>query len=450
MAGAAEAQSGFRFYEPVEVPGKMLAPATGKKYDELGLYAWKAGGWSAVLAQFDDKTPDGNFVLTHGPEANPQDLDGVFDPRDVMVFMARHAGEQAPADARPESAQGMVAIELIDPQSKARAWAYLAWFEGGAPDARLEPMASLLDDPGGPFVFSFPSHRWEAVMNEREGAPVPTIYMDKFMVKPAAGGNEKNILDRQKVRGSISFLGGAVSVPINEKIVSGGIVAYKPGPVRILAHSCMYPLFPFGIKGPKFYIDAILVDTLSLTAIKMDLPIDPGFLIHEMTLAFGIDLSPGAKGMTYHNSKNPDGVNIDGRMDAEELGLDQGKDEWRLLNGPNGSQLIATRFDPKFLADGQALSTYNDDESDAHPPENFPGDVGAAFDTLVIKSLEPGAYRIDVFGCVPYHSHDPDGLDREHLAKALAVMDAPLTIRVGEHEAVNQGGVPRMVVGGGR
>lgn len=434
-----------RYYEPVEVPGEMLISLLGKSISGLSVYSWRDGAWTPVLFQVDERTPEGDFILTRGPEADPESADGRLDDQDLVVFMARDAGALAPEGRAPPGADIAVPVELVEPLTGSGSFAYVAWFEKGAPENNLEPISTLID-LNDKFNFQFRGHEFDGLINRRENVVIPTIYMDRFRVKPEAGGSGENIIDRQKVRGQITFLGGAIKVPINEKIVSGGVVAYKPGPVRILTHSCMYPLFPLGIKGPKFYIDSILVDTLSLTAIKVDVPFDPGFLIHDMTLAFGMDLTPAAKGMRLYNSVNPGGVLIDGRMDRAEKGFDTRKDDWRLITGPQGTQIVSTDFDPKFMADGTASTTYNDDESEAHPPENHPGDVGASFDQILVKSLTAGAYRIEVFGCVPFHFHDPEGLDLELLEDIMRVKTDPLVVKVGDNRATNQGGRPRTVV----
>ncbi len=433
-----------RYYEPVEIPGKLLDSLVGSSLDKIAVFSYDGKSWHPVLFQTDEVTANGEFVLTRGPEANAEAGNGVLDPQDLVVFMARDAGIKSPADSLPAGVKTAVPVELTDPLTSESSWAYIAFFPNGAPDTDLEPYTRMVSHKH--FKVRFPTYGYDGLTTRREKKPMPTIFINKLWIKPEAGGNGENIIDRQKIRGRISFLRGMIEVPINEEIVSGGLVAYKPGPVRIITHSCMYPLFPMNIKGPKFYIDTIFADTLTLTTTIVNVPFDPGSLISEMTLVFMTDHAPDAKGMRYYNSENKEGFPIDGNMDEKEKSFNNAKDSWRLVTGEQGTQIQYTRFDPKFMTDGTASSTYNDDRNEEHPPENYPGDIGAAADRITVKSLPAGKYKIETFGCVPYDFYNASGLDEEYLQGILNIVRKPLRIKAGGKTIDNRGGSARQVI----
>ena len=189
-----------------------------------------------------------------------------------------------------------------------------------------------------------------------------------------------------------------------------------------------------------------MVDSLTLTSTIVNIPFDPGSLIHDMTLVFATDLSPEAKGMLYYNSKNMGGFTVDGKMDDQEKEFKEDKDDWRLVTGPQGTQIQYTIFDPKFMADGKATSTYNDDEKDPHPPENFEGDIGAAADRINIKSLASDSYIIKTFGCVPYDFYDPKGLNTKFVDSILNITNAPLKVKADGKTIDNLGGMQRAII----
>ena len=443
FAGASEREKwGGRYYEPVEVPGEMLAPLLGQKINHLAVFSWLGGAWKPVLSQVDERTPAGQFILTRGPEANADLANGLLDPQDLVVFMARDSGEKAPEGKIPEGVDRIVSVELVDPVSGNRSWVYPVSYKTEAPNFHLPPVSDLRETEEG-FFFKFSTYVYRALVNQVGKTKVPTIFINQLQILPEAGGTADNIIDRQKIRGTIRFLGGLIKVPFNESIVNGGVVAYQPGPVRILTHSTMYPVFPLGVKGPKFFLDSIMADTLTLTTTIVSVPFDPGYLIHDMALFFSTDLTPAAKGMKFYDSVNQQGYLINGRMDENEKKFNTGKEDWRLITGPQGTQIQKTSFDPKFLAKGKSFSTYNDDEGDRHPPENFPGDIGSAADQLVIKGLSSGAYRIETFGCIPYNFYRPEGPNFKLLKEILDIPAYPLVIIVGEKKIGNQGGRPR-------
>ncbi len=433
-----------RYYEPVEVPGELLPSMVTRKISEFGLYAWRQDTWHTVLFQIDERTKEGAFVLSKGQDGHPNAADGVFDPQDLLVYMAREAGHRAPDGVVPPNADHTVPIEIHDILTGQSAWVYLSWHGDGTPPSIKEPLVRLVDDPGM-FTFLFPTYRYEALINNPQRNPIPTIYMNKLWILPEAGGTGENIIDRQKVRGVITALGALIDIRFDESIVKGGIVGYKQGPVRILTRSCMYPQFPLGIRGPRFYMDSIMVDTITLTTIIISVPFNPGYVMREMRLAFGTDLTPAAKGMRFYNSRNRDGFVIDGIMAEEEKGYDSAKDEWRLITGPQGTQITSTRFDEKFFAKGKARVRYNDNQADPHPPEHFPGDIGAAFDEVIVESLPAGTYRIEVFGCIPYEFYSPQGLNTRLLESIMNIRSVPLVIRAEGREASNQGCQPRVL-----
>lgn len=436
-------QAPGRHYEPVEVPGEVLASALGRKAEELSLYALQDGAWRSVVFQIDERTPDGAFVLPEGPEANGDAGDGLLGERDLLVFLARDAGDQAPAGVLPPGAHGVDVVELVDPIRGQSRWAYLTAGKTSTTGGTLPPLCRMEAMDGGGFRFGFGTYGYEALVNEWKGRRTPTILIDRLWVLPEAGGNGANLIDRQKTRGRMSFLGGMVKIRFNESIVQGGLVAYKAGPVRVLTRSRMYPRFPLGIKGPDFTLDSILVDAITLTANTMNVPFNPGHVMHEMRLTLGTDLSPAAEGMTFYNSENLHGFRIDGTMDAAERGFDPTKDRWRVITGPQGTQITCTSFDPGFLVKGKVRTVYSDDASEAAPPERWAGNMGAAFDELEIRSLPAGTYTIEVFGCIPAGFHDPGGLDRGLLDDILRIRSHPLRIRAGGREVENRGTVPR-------
>ncbi|MBU0992979.1 MAG: hypothetical protein KJ737_10845 [Proteobacteria bacterium] len=436
-----------RFYEPVEIPGKLVPDIVGSPLEKIIVFAFRDNQFRPIVFQIDEVTGEGSFILSKGPEANNNRSNQVYDEQDLIAFMVRDTGEKAPIDLVPEDADKTTPVALIDPSTGEETWVYISTFKGDVPTVTLEPIISLFNRDDVGFNVRGISFGYDGLVKDKgKKKASPTIFIDKFWVNEKGGGNNENIFDRQKVRGRIRFMGGLIKVPFSEGLVKGGITAYKEGPVRIITHSCMYPAFPLGIKGPRFYIDSIMVDSLTLTKTIMGVPFNPGALISDITLSFGMDLSENAKGMTYYSSENLEGFLIDGIMSKEEKDYKNTKNSWCLITGPQGTQITATVFDPNFLKNGKAFSTYNDDEKDEHPPENFKGDIGAMFDQLVLKGLASGKYYIDTTGCVPSHFYREDGFNKTLLLEILNAQKKPLKLKAGEIEITNGAMSPRELI----
>ncbi|MBU0994930.1 MAG: hypothetical protein KJ737_20760 [Proteobacteria bacterium] len=439
-ASPSEDSNTGRYYEPVEISGKLVPDIIGTPLEKIMVFAFREDQFRPIVFQIDEVSGEGNYILSQGPEANGNLSNHVYDEQDLIAFMARDAGEKAPDSLMPDGAEKAIPVAVIDPSSREETWVYISIFNGDLPVVRLDSVTSLFDQGDVGFNIRAISWGYDGLIKDKgKKKASPTIFIDKLWVNERGGGNSENIFDRQKVRGRIRFMGGLIKVPFSEGLVKGGIIAYKEGPVRILTHSCMYPGFPLGIKGPKFYIDSIMVDSLTLTKTIMGVPFNPGALISDITLSFGMDLSEKAKGMKYYSSENPEGFLIDGVMSKEEKAYSNKKDSWRLITGPQGTQIMITVFDPNFLKNGEAFSTYNDDEKDDHPPENFKGDIGAMFDQLVLKGLASGKYFIDTTGCIPNHFYREAGLNKALLTEILNMQKVPLQLKAGEITMTNSG-----------
>ena len=69
------------------------------------------------------------------------------------------------------------------------------------------------------------------------------------------------------------------------------------------------------------------------------------------------DHSPAAKGMTYRNNLNPDGVTIDGAADDVKTGTLS----WEMVHGKQGSMVMLHRMVTNVRI--QVTSYYNDDKN---------------------------------------------------------------------------------------
>jgi hypothetical protein len=70
-------------------------------------------------------TEEGDFVFPHGKQSDKKLGNGVLDPRDVVLFMAKDTGDRVSETLWPERAAKGVEIQLIDPVDQGRSWVYV-------------------------------------------------------------------------------------------------------------------------------------------------------------------------------------------------------------------------------------------------------------------------------------------------------------------------------------
>ena len=101
VAGLLERKTISRFYDPVEFRAELLEGLLGKKLSHLRLYSLGEGSFRQVPYQFDEWTEDGFLIMDQGPDQNGELSNGILDGQDMLVFMARDAGDRVSRDLWP-------------------------------------------------------------------------------------------------------------------------------------------------------------------------------------------------------------------------------------------------------------------------------------------------------------------------------------------------------------
>ncbi len=145
VVGVLERKTITRFYDPVEFRSEILEGLLGKEISHLRLYSFGEGSFRQVPYQFDEWTEDGLLVMDQGPDQNGELANGILDRQDMLVFMARDAGDRVSRDLWPQGAGQGIEIEILDPSTGGTGWCYLLHFPESAPETSF-PMLVALDD----------------------------------------------------------------------------------------------------------------------------------------------------------------------------------------------------------------------------------------------------------------------------------------------------------------
>jgi len=382
-------------------------------------------GLRPIPFQIDEVDAEGLYVLTDGAEPNrdeggkgqERNLDGALDGNDEVVFMAGDCGDRAAQDAWPAGADRMVEIEVRDPDTAGRGWAYLAWFQHPPPES---PKDYVRYDPG--------EDRIHAECYTLGYAPEKDlVYTTSLAIEPECGGNGRDLLDRLLIRFSATVLLRGVTFSRNEDDFVSRVLAYKDGPVRMMRRVANSMRLVAGLKTPKliaysmYYRDAVEAPN------RIDVPVAVGKVLRDFHFEGGADYLHECIGMRFYSSRNPAGVLVDGRMSPEEEALNTQDLEWTLLAGPQGNLLTRVDLGPGLREVVGKELIYRDDATRSEPPESEFGQFPKiAFSFTNLTALKRGRYSYSVhFYCLPPYR---PGVEKEF----LDILDRPVEARTSE------------------
>jgi hypothetical protein len=405
--------------DPILVQGKWMRELVGSPLASLRLYRYRSRKFEAIRFQVDERTPEGDWIFPHGKKNNGSESNGLLDRQDILLFMAKDAGEQVESDAPFLGASSVTEIGLEDPVDGALAWVYLAVYENEPP-----PLCPLPDYVRYNYeteevhtAFSY----YKFIITE-DG--LHTGFSDVGAVLPAAGGDGKNRMDRMKTRVQIRFFFNLIPLSMHEEMLGQDVIAYITGPIRVIRRLEQFFKLPFGLRSLTSFTDLHLYEAVTIVPADINVPRGVDKVISSSHVWFGADLAPNAIGALFRNSENPEPLIIDGRMSDMEKQFSPKQDKWRVTYGHGGAMLLRSVFPPEYSEVVEVHQRYVDDITVVSPPERYEGSIGVVQTELVSNNPKAGKYKILME--VYFPSHYRIGDERG----CLNVRDRPLRIRI--------------------
>jgi hypothetical protein len=434
--GVLELKTIARWPDPVVLLGKDLHACMGRPLEKLGLFAVRLGRFLPIPYQFDEYTEDGDKVLPdRGPDANPQDGNGLLDFQDELVFMAHDLGDRAqPTEwarqlaVRPEE---VLEIKVRNPLDGTLGWCYLVFFPESTPARSPLDYAAYNESSNQHYQFYVLGQCQFKIVG---GKLYRQIFNCGWRIPDYAGGNFENFVDRQKFRVRVRLLFGTLALNVTEDDSSGDTLAVRDGPVRCLRRCWGRIHLPMGVKTPRIISDVIGYDTMFVCPVELSIPVNPGLVLTDLTLYSGTDLNAQAFGSRWYNSANPSGVLVDGRPESEEKALSTALDQWRLVTGDFGTMMNRSLWDPSFQRQAKITIRYTDDVRVADPPEYHAGQIGMAYNYSTVRNLKPGRYVTELDWFFPLRFHPPGSageMNSRKVQEYLDMYDHPLEIFTG-------------------
>ena len=405
IAAPADAGIPGREADPVVLTGEQTPSLLGVAPEDVVGFSWD-GSWKQIPVQVDErKVADlrvvrrwpmsGVQLLTEvyadpftwtGADGDPQRPtdapyngdpipgttgDPKFDGNDEIALMSGDSGSSATGHVNPAGVDGATrtVVRIDDPLDAGKQqFVYLFAKTGPLNQSAGRDYVNYdqaFDPPLGSYLFDYrftampggddPSYPGAPVANPEKSVVTTDSYasslparwmMDELRIT-TQGSSGADILDGDKAtvgpegcgRNELTFSRGG-----------GGFIANIDGPVRAIRSFIGANSGTYTQRDLIFYRDRF--DTNSY------LRVHPGIT----NLVTAMDYSAAAFGMTYRNSANLAGVQIDGQPDS----VTPAELDWEQVSGPQGSLTTVSRLDTDMEA-VSASSYYLDAET---PPAN--------------------------------------------------------------------------------
>ena len=399
--------------DPVVIAGVKFPNVRTRPVAHLRLLAFRDGNAIPVPFQIDERTQAGEYVMTRPAGVRDRD-DGLFDDNDELVFMALDAGKRGDPKAGGFSPAGRDEIELTDPVTKARAYAYLAFFASDPPSLSPVSYMQYQETPEyDKLVTPYYTLRF----------PKNNVFIRDIMIHPAAGGNGRDFMDRIKMRLGVDILGGYWSVGRTEENFVSQVLGVARGPVRVIRQTDTRLVILLHLKSPSAVVNGSFYPCSFQFPSMLSLPFRMDLVASDASIRQGWDLNRNALGMKFYSNLNPRPVTYDGKMDPEEVELANNPHTlyWALCTGPAGTFIFKGVWEESSPL--QARLYYEDDLSRLEPPEEDPGVMGFAYQLENLLKMGTGRYP---FNIVNYIVPNFDG----DVPRALRVFDHPLQVAI--------------------
>lgn len=405
-----------RFHDPVIVKTYALNALPTRRTGNLRLYSARSGRVAPIPFQFDARDEAGDLIM---PEPGAERV-STFDDNDELVFMAKDTGDRVSLDSLPQTADGVLEIEVTDPMTGERGWTYLLdWRE------QSEAASSVTY-----VTFDRDGNRVRTPLYSVDYQPERS-FIAGMRIEAAAGKSRDQILGALKLRINPTFSLALMrwSPKFSEEDFSAVIDGVKAGPVRVIERvqervdlGRFLPSRLSGVVYTHYYFSSFIrSSTFSLPWLALK-------SLRRLRFLMVQDLTPSAAAMTYWDGANPAGLKIGERRSAS---INTTEDhEWWAVSGKSGGCLHVFLIPPEWREWGIARGTIFLDNGAALEEEEAadarPGVPAVGFSLLHMTRLQrAGDHRFTNATIALPHGYRPGDEDG-----VLAMFNRPLSVEV--------------------
>ena len=390
VLGQAEKKSLDRAEDFILFTGDAAPSLAGSEIGSLSLYACRAGELKPVPFQADKRDTEGRYVFPDEKSRDPKRDGSKLDGNDELVFMAKDAGDRCPHAPRPAGAAQGVEIELSDPQSGGRGWAYL-FARPGARPVKTEDYTRYWIERDEEFI---------ATDTYQIGQKLGVTSYDFLRLRRPAGDWSPDLLDRTKVGIRFRLLNGSIPVHVPEGEMKSVVLGVIDGPVRVIRDELdLVKIKALGLDwSPEdFYT---YYPNGHVSPMAADIPITLHKIFADISFYWAYDFNAEILGATFKNPSNPGGLLLDGKTSAKP-NL-KGDNPHFQVAGPMGGAVDVLRFDERLHSLLVRATLLREDLDQADPPEDHPGQLLTGYWVRPLNLMPKGTYRWWLYHYYPY------------------------------------------------
>ncbi len=367
---AAEKKTMTRQDDFVIIMGSKAKTNIGKPIANMSLFALHNGQAKPIPFQIDEKSPNGDWVLTTAPSSikglkpETDEDNGRLDANDQVACMIKDSGDRMDKNLYPQGALAVDEITLTDPLTGGKAWVYLCSFASNPPLSNVSYI------------------KYNTAKDQVETSNYIMGFPARMPIAPGfiSINGSPNLIDRMKIRVVAHILG--IPYHINENQFVSKLSLYKAGPIRVIRRTKnaikIFKIF----QTPSAAVENIYYGNIASIPIRMTVPLNVAGVAKMFALS--VEATGGAdfqnmQNWQFKSNVYPHWVTINNSMDQAEKAMNgKGPLDWFCIKGPNKAFMIRITLDRKDDGTPQVLPLttklyYVDDAQALDPPEDIPG-----------------------------------------------------------------------------
>jgi len=429
-----------RHADPIVLKGEEIPEFAGAKESDIRVFSSHGGKLAPIPCQMDERNQWGEFVVTQGKRVVPDGDNGVFDDNDEVVFLTRDLGEKSDKAGVPGGPKKVYEVEVTDPLSSGKSYAYVAYFAGNAPASATTDYISYEEKGEG----------LAKGLNYELGFLRVTSGLDysHLVVSKAAGGDGVSHFDKLKVRVMQNLRRGfTLGIPTRldrtEKNFLVKVYGYKDGQVRSLRVMKVNLQLIWKLPAPGATVNSVFYPEWIEWPVPINLPFKPTWAFYNIELDVSHDHDfKATDGVKVFTSTNPNNwYVVDGKMSPEETAVNKQDVKgsyygWDASSIGAGAGFYTVRPPQSFPV--TEIGLYSDNPDSGTEPEYYKGDGKFSDRPEWVKGAMPlaGGRMIDWGGVgrgihtVYYYHFYPPFYQRGGEKEFLDIIDHPVSVTV--------------------